>query len=388
MNTNYELLQINNKNIYLVGTAHISSVSVQDVSNVINEIKPDSICIELDEERYKKLSNPNQYAEQDIYKIIKDKKVNFLLANIILASFQKRMAKNLNSESGNEMLEAIKLSKELNCNLELVDRNVGLTFSRIWGSLTFIEKVKLLTTIIGSIFDNEEISEEDLANLKSGDALDAALNEVSKEFPNVKRVLVDERDMFLAHKIKNAKGNSIVAVVGAAHIPGIKKNIVRDYSIDDINSKVKKGFSSKIAKWIIPLTLLALIVYMFIVNFETGVNQLKNWFIINGTFSAIGVLLVGGHPLSIITALIAAPFTSMNPLLAAGFFAGIVEAWVRKPKAKDFENLANDATTIKGFFKNRVTKVLLVVLMANVFSSIGTFVSGADIIKNLINLLK
>lgn len=388
MNTNYELLQINNKNIYLVGTAHISSVSVQDVSNVINEIKPDSVCIELDEERYKKLSNPNQYAEQDIYKIIKDKKVNFLLANIVLASFQKRMAKNLNSESGNEMLEAIKLSKELNCNLELVDRNVGLTFSRIWGSLTFIEKVKLLTTIIGSIFDNEEISEEDLANLKSGDALDAALNEVSKEFPNVKRVLVDERDMFLAHKIKNAKGNNIVAVVGAAHIPGIKKNIVIDYSIDEINSKVKKGFSSKIAKWIIPLTLLALIVYMFIVNFETGVNQLKNWFIINGTFSAIGVLLVGGHPLSIITALIAAPFTSMNPLLAAGFFAGIVEAWVRKPKAKDFENLASDATTIKGFFKNRVTKVLLVVLMANVFSSIGTFVSGADIIKNLINLLK
>lgn len=388
METNYELLQIENKNIYLVGTAHISSVSVQDVSNVINEIKPDSICIELDEERYKKLSNPNQYADQDIYKIIKDKKVNFLLANIILASFQKRMAKNLNSESGNEMLEAIKLSKELNCNLELVDRNVGLTFSRIWGSLTFIEKVKLLTTIIGSIFDNEEISEEDLANLKSGDTLDAALNEVSKEFPNVKRVLVDERDMFLAHKIKHAKGNNVVAVVGAAHIPGIKKSIVNDYSINEINSKVKKGFSSKIAKWIIPLTLLALIIYMFIINFETGVNQLKNWFIINGTFSAIGVLLVGGHPLSIITALVAAPFTSMNPLLAAGFFAGIVEAWVRKPKAKDFENLASDATTIKGFFKNRVTKVLLVVLMANVFSSIGTFVSGADIVKNLINIIK
>ena len=387
MNPNYEQLSIGNKQIYLIGTAHISDVSRRQVNETINEIKPDCICIELDEERYQKMNNPESYEQQDIYKIIKDKKVNFLLVNIILAAFQKRMANQLDTESGNEMREAMTLAKELNCHLELIDRSISLTFSRIWGSLSLFEKAKLLATIIMSIFDNDQISEEELANLKQGEALDAALSEVSKEFPNVKKVLVDERDQFLAYKIKHAPGEKIVAIIGAAHIPGIKANIVKNYSIDDINKKIEVRPSSRILKWIIPIALLTMIILMFIINFDKGVSQLKNWIIINGSFSAIGTLLVGGHILSALVAFVAAPFTSMNPLLAAGFFAGFTEAWIRKPKAKDFESISTDSLTLKGLFSNRVIKVLLVVLSANIFSSIATFISGFDIVKNFLNLL-
>lgn len=379
MNENIVKLNYKDKEIYLVKTAHVSKNSINDVKECIGEVKPDAICIELDEDRYKKISDPEKWSDTDIVKVIKEKKVGFLLVNLILASFQRRMAINMDSNSGGEMLEGIKQAKELNVPLVLADRPIKTTFSRIWNSLALYEKSKLLVSIIGSIFDDEEISEEDLQALKEADALEAALNEVGKEFPNVKKILVDERDAYLSSKIKNAPGKKIVAIIGAAHAGGIERNLDKDIDIDELNVvKKKKGISS-IIKWLIPIAIILIIIYTLWSNRDAGLSQIKSWILWNGTLSALGTLLAFGHPLSILTAFVMAPITSLNPLLAAGWFAGIVEAMIRKPKVKDFENLGEDTNTLKGFWKNRVTRILLIVVFANVFSSIGTFISGLDI---------
>lgn len=379
MNENIVKLNYKDKEIYLVKTAHVSKNSINDVKECIGGVKPDAICIELDEDRYKKISDPEKWSDTDIVKVIKEKKVGFLLVNLILASFQRRMAINMDSNSGAEMLEGIKQAKELNVPLVLADRPIKTTFSRIWNSLGLYEKSKLLVSIIGSIFDDEEISEEDLQALKEADALEAALNEVGKEFPNVKKILVDERDAYLSSKIKNAPGKKIVAIIGAAHAGGIERNLDKDIDINELNVvKKKKGISS-IIKWLIPIAIISIIIYTLWSNRDAGLSQIKSWILWNGTLSALGTLLAFGHPLSILTAFVMAPITSLNPLLAAGWFAGIVEAMIRKPKVKDFENLGEDTNTLKGFWKNRVTRILLIVVFANVFSSIGTFISGLDI---------
>ena len=380
-------LEYQDKELYLVKTAHVSKDSVQDVSRCVDEINPDAICIELDEERYDRLRNPDKWRETDIVEVIKKKQVGMLLVNTILASFQKRMAKSLGSNSGGEMMEGIRLSDERNIPLVLADRSIKTTFSRIWNELDTKEKFKLLMAIIESIFSDEEITEEDLAKLKEADALEAALGEISGQFPTIKRVLVDERDQYLCEKIRSAPGKKIVAIIGAAHSLGIEKYLNSKIDLDELNVvKKKKGLGTYI-KYAIPALIILLIGLTIFRNRDVGLAQIRSWIIWNGGLSALGVLLALGHPLSILTALIMAPITSLNPLLASGWFAGLVEAHLRKPKVKDFEDLADDTSTLKGFWKNGITRTLLVVVFANLFSSIGTFISGIDIVRKFIESL-
>lgn len=388
MNENIVKIDYQGKEIYLVKTAHVSKNSVLDVDECVNEVKPDSICIELDDDRYKKMMDPEKWREMDIVKVIKQKQVGFLLVNVILSSFQKRMAKTMDSTTGAEMMEGIKLAKENNINLVMADRSIKTTFSRIWHKLSTKEKFHLLTSSIESIFEDEEISEEDIAKLKEADALEAALLDIGKEFPTVKKVLVDERDQYLCEKIRTAPGNKIVAIIGAAHANGIKRNIDTPINCDELNVIDKKKTSvSSVIKWLIPIAVIGIIAYTIFKNKDMGLSQLKSWILWNGSLSALGVICALGHPLSIITAFVMAPLTSLNPLLAAGWFAGIVEATIRKPKVKDFEDLSQDTATFKGFWKNRVTKTLFVVIFANLFSTIGTLISGIDIVKKFIEIL-
>lgn len=385
MNENVVSIKYQDKDIYLVKTAHISKNSVQDVIDTFEEVKPDTICVELDQDRYDSLNDQEAWRNSDIIKVIKEKKVGFLMVNIILSSFQKRMANKMDNEnSGQEMITGINLANDNHLNLVLADRSIKNTFKRIWIKLDIKEKVKLIYTIFSSIFEDEDISEEDLEQLKKSDALEAALNEVGKDFPIVKKVLVDERDQYLAYKIKNAPGNKIIAIIGAAHANGIVKNIDQDYSIEELDNITKKKGLSSIIKWLIPLAIIGMVVYTFFQNQNLAMQQIQSWLLWNGSLSAIGTLIAFGHPLSILTAFIMAPITSLNPLLAAGWFAGIVEATIRKPKVKDFEDLATDTSSLKGFWHNGVTHILLVVILANVFSTIGTFISGIDIISKFL----
>lgn len=216
--------------------------------------------------------------------------------------------------------------------------------------------------------------------------LSAALKEVEQQFPLVAEVLIDERNKILAHNIKNAPGTKIVAIVGAAHVPGILDYIKQDYSITEIMEVPQKSLTSKLSGWVLPLLIMTIILLTFSIDTSQGMDQIIKWFLINGTLSAIGTLLAFGHPLSIITAFIAAPITSLNPLLAAGWFAGLTEAYLRKPKVKDLQDINDAMNSIKSMYKNRFTHILLVVVMANVFSSLGTIIASLDIFKSFIDL--
>ncbi|MBR3841257.1 MAG: TraB/GumN family protein [Erysipelotrichales bacterium] len=382
---NIEHITYQDKDIYLIKTAHVSKESVREVHEAIEELQPDVICVELDKGRYESLLNPEAYKQMDIIKIIKEKRTAMVLVNLVLSSYQKRMAKKLEVNSGDEMRAAIEEAKERNLKLVLADRNIQTTFTRVWRAHTFWDKIKLIGGIIGACFDDEDLTEEDLEQLKQTDMLTAALNDISKEFPRFAESLIFERDKYLTAKIREANGKKIVAVIGAAHSIGIKEHINDEISIEELDRIPPKTFLSKISGWIIPAIIIGLILSSFQVDASLGFEQIKSWLLWNGGLSALGTLLVMGHPLSILTAFVAAPFTSLNPLIAAGWFAGLVEAYMRKPRVIDLENLSDDMNSLKGIMNNRFIRILLVVVMANLFSSIATYVSGADIIKNLLS---
>lgn len=378
-------LQFEDKEIIFVGTAHVSKASAEEVKECIERYHPDCVCIELDEDRYETLLHPNQWKNTDLVQVIRSNRAGYLLANIILSSYQRKMASKMEVSTGQEMLQGIESAKEIHAELALVDRKIQTTFTRIWRKHSFWQKCKLIVLLISAIFDDEEISEEDLEELKQSETLEAALSEVSKKFPVIADVLVHERDQVLAYKIKNAPGNKIVAILGAAHIPGVTKEIYQKQDIDELESVPPLSTFDKLKKWIIPILLIVLVISTFSLDSEVGFAQIKSWILWNGSLSALGTLLVKGHILSVLTAFIMAPITSLNPLLAAGWFAGLMEAWIRKPKVADFEDISQDVTSLKGFFKNKVTHILLIVIAANLFSTLGTVISGLDIVKSFLN---
>ncbi len=381
---NVTRIQYDDKEIILVGTAHVSAESVELVRRVITRELPDSVCIELDEQRYESIRNPKSWESTDIVKIVKEKKVGFLIANLILSSYQKKIAKKLDTNVGGEMTEAISCAAEVNAKLVLADRSIQTTFLRIWRKLKLREKLKLLFTLIFSIGEDAEVSDQDLQELLKEDMLEAAISGLRNQFPVVGEVLISERDQYLAYKIKNAPGNKVVAVLGGAHVPGIKTELFKEQDMEEISTVPKKGKFSKVAAWIIPGIVVALLAYAFVISFQTGLEQLSAWVLWTSVLAALFTALSLGHPLSILTSLVVAPFTAIHPMLACGWFAGLVEASIRKPTVQDIQNLQSDVFSIKGIFRNRFLKTLLVVIMSNIGASIGTFVAGTGIIKNLL----
>jgi len=383
---NVHILKKDGKEILLVGTAHVSKDSAREVKELIEQEKPDSVCVELCPARYNSINNQNKWKNMDIITIIKQKKALLLLVNLILSSFQKRLAQQLGINPGQEMIQAISSAKETNAHLVLADRDIQVTFTRVWKKLSLWGKLRILIMLIFSMFGKEKISEEEIERLKSEDVLTVALSELARSFPRLKNTLIDERDQYLAEKIKLAPGNKVIAIVGAGHIPGIKNEIDKGHDLIALTKIPPTSNYLKVLVWGIPLVIIAIIASTFTYSPPTGFDQITQWFLWNGSLSALGALIAMAHPLSILTAFAAAPFSSLNPLLAAGWFAGIVEALIRRPRVEDFEQLGN-ITTLKDFFHNRVTKILLVVAFANLGSMAGTFIGGAKVIQLFINTI-
>lgn len=384
---NITRLEMNGKEYILIGTAHVSKHSAEQVKEVIEAEKPDSVCVELDEQRYQTITEGSKWQEMDIIQVIKEKRASLLLMNLAISSFQNRMAKELGIKAGQEMIQGIESAKDVGAKLVLADRNIQITFSRIWGNLGVRGKAILLSQIITSIFSRDSISEEELEKLKEQDTINAMLNEFTETFPRLKKPLIDERDQYLAQKIKEAPGEKIVAVLGAAHVPGIKEEIKKDHDLKSLRAIPPKSNWPKIIGWSIPVMILAIIVYTFLANPTAGFAQTVSWILWNGSLSALGAAIALGHPLTILTAFIAAPITSLNPLLAAGWFAGLAQAYIRRPSVKDFETLSEDVFSVKGFWQNKVSRILLIVVLANLGSSLGTFIGGADVIRVFIENL-
>lgn len=384
---NITRIEQDGKEYILIGTAHVSKQSAEQVKQVIEEEQPDSVCVELDKQRYESVIKGSSWRDMDIFQVIKEKKATLLLMNIAISSFQKKMAKQFGIKPGQEMIQGIESANEIGAELVLADRNIQITFSRIWGSIDVKGKALLLTQVLAGVFSNETITEEELEKMKTQDSIDSVLREFSESFPRLKTPLIDERDQYLAQKIKEAPGEKIVAVLGAAHVPGITKEIHKEHDLKKLTRRPKKSKAPKIIGWSIPIIIIALIAFTFWTNPMAGWQQVVSWLVWNGGLSAIGTLIAFGHPLAILTALVAAPITSLNPLMAAGWFAGFVQALIKKPQVSDFEALSDDVHTIKGFWHNKVTRILLVIVFANLGSALGTFVAGTDIVRVFINNL-
>lgn len=382
---NITRLNVEGKEIILIGTAHVSKQSAEQVKEVIELERPDSVCIELDEQRYQSITEGDKWKDTDIFKVIKERKAAVLLVNLALSSFQKRMASQLGINAGQEMIQGIESAKEVGANLVLADRNIQITFSRIWHNVSFWGKSQLIAQIIFSIFSNDKITEEELEKMKSQDMLDSILSDFTEHFPKLKTPLIDERDQYLSQKIKGAPGKKVVAVLGAAHVPGIKKEIYEDHDLSTITKIPPKSKVPKIIGWVIPLFIIAMIAFTFYNNPSAGLQQTISWFLWHGSLSALGTAIAFGHPLTILTAFVAAPITALDPVTAAGWFTGFVQALVRKPHVSDFESLSDDVRSVKGFWNNKVTRILLVVVLANLGSSIGTFIGAADVFRLFLN---
>jgi pheromone shutdown-related protein TraB len=371
------------KEILLIATAHVSKESAELVKKVIEEERPDSVCIELDEDRYQSLTKPKVWEDTDLIKVIKQKKVGFMVANLFLGSYQKKMAVKLGNPVGGEMIQGMESAKETGATLVLADRNIQTTFMRIWRKLKFWDKIKLVGSLLFTSEDETDITSDDLQKLLEEDMIEAAMAGLKKEFPKIGEILISERDQYLAAKIKEAPGKKVVAVLGGGHVPGIKQEIFKEQNLEEISIVPPASRMSKVVGWIIPLLITGILVYSFVVNFETGLQQLSAWVLWTGLLAAAGTALTLAHPLSILTSFVAAPLTTLHPLLACGWFTGLAEAALKKPTVKDVQNVQTDIFTIKGFYKNRLLKTVLVMFMANLGASIGTFIAGTSLIRNL-----
>lgn len=369
---------VDDKEVYLIGTAHVSKESVEDVKTTVDLINPDTICVELCKSRYKSIVQRDKWKKMDIFKIVKEKKALFLLAQLIMSSFYKRLGEQLDVKPGAEMFMGIDLAKEKEKELVLADRNIEITLKRVWGYLNFWNKAKMAAQLFASILVSEEIDEKMIEELKNQDQLANVLDTFAKSFPQVKNRLIDERDIYLAQKIREAPGKTIVAVVGAGHVPGICEHIKSENSLEPLMVIPPKSIMPKLIAWSIPMAVTAIIIIGFFKgDTKQSIDNIYIWVLVNGSFSALGALLAFAHPLTIIASFFAAPLTSLNPMIAAGWVSGLVQAIVKKPTVMDMENLPNSITTLKGFWLNPVSRILLVVALANLGSFIGTFVAGS-----------
>ncbi len=367
-------LNYEDKEIIIVGTAHVSKESAELVTTIIEDEKPDTVSVELCQSRYQSILDREKWQNMDIIKVIKEKKAFLLLSNLLLAAFQKRIADKLDIKPGQEMIMAVETANSVGSEIHLADREIRITLSKTWRIMGLWNKLKLFFQFLLSLGEVDEISEEEIENLKNQDVLQSLLSEVEKSHPILRDILIDERDQYLAEKIRTAPGKKIVAVVGAGHVPGIKKYWNSDISIEELESIPPKTKMAGLFKWGLPLLIMALFIYGFFHGgSEVGTHMIKWWFLANGVLAGIGAIIALAHPLTILAAILAAPLTSLNPMIAAGWVSGLVEAFLRKPRVKDFQNLQDDITSAKGFWKNAVTRILLVVVLTNVGSMIGTF---------------
>lgn len=371
------VLQVDGKQVYLVGTAHVSKQSVEDVRKTVEEARPDVVCVELCQARYQSIIQRDSWEKMNIFKVLRERKGVFLFAQLIMTGFYRRLGKKFGVEPGAEMIEGVEAAKRVNAELVLADRNIEVTLKRVWGHLGFWRKMGLLSQLLLSCLGGEKIDEETIEEMKKQDQLEVLMAEFSQKYPDIKRRLIDERDVYLAEKIRTAPGNTIVAVVGAGHKPGIEQHIHQPQDLEEITRIPPPSIWPKIIQWGIPVLICALVAYSFFKGGrEQGIENIFIWFLVNGIFSAIGTAAALAHPLAILAAFLAAPFTSLNPMIAAGFAAGIVQALVHKPTVADFKALPDDLETVKGFWRNSVIKVFMVLVLANVGSMIGTWVAG------------
>ncbi len=365
------------KTLYLVGTAHVSKESVELVEDTINRVNPDTLSVELDDKRFERMTNKDKFLDINIIEILKNKQMFYFIGQFILAMFQRKIAEKTGSLPGREFTRAIEMAKERNMRIVLADRDIGITLKRAWRLTRFRDKFKLIAGLGAS--ESVDIENMDIEQLKSFDVMEKIMEEFAEELPATKRALIDERDVYLAEKIREGLGDTTVAVVGAGHVPGMLKVLGSTGTPNDLTELEYVPPAApvgKILKWAIPVIIIGIFAWGFFTGGrEVAGEVLVYWVLINGILTAIGCLVSFAHPLTTISGFLAAPLTSLNPTIGAGFVTGIIQAMLVKPRVRDFEELRDSAMHVRGWWTNRVTRVFLVFFFSSLGSAIGTFVA-------------
>ncbi len=370
--------------IVLIGTAHVSEKSVAEVKASIRNLKPDIVAVELCRGRYDSLKGNVQESQVPIKDILSEGKINYYIIHWLLAYVQKKIGDDMGVKPGAEMLAAIEEAESAGAKIALIDRDIQVTLQRFWGKMKFLEKVKMIGSLLGGLIGIGKGTEIDIDQITEHDVVTALVSELRGFAPTAAEVLIDERDAYLAGSIVNvaAGGNkTVVAVIGAGHKPGVTNYLKNPKTIPPLSSLMeipKKRFGiGKILGFGFVGIVLAFFLLLFLSNVSLKVILIAFacWFIITGVLSAVGTLLAGGHPYSIVTAFSVAWLTTLHPLIAAGWFAGLVEAKQRNPTTADIKALAG-VETFKDMFKNKFMRVLLVASFANIGSATGAFIAA------------
>ena len=372
----------------LLGTAHVSRASVEAVKQMSDSGDFDAIAVELCPARHLALTKEQQWKEMDLYRIIREKKAGLVMANLALGAYQRRIAEQFGIEPGAELKAAAEAAVKHELPLQLIDRDLATTLKRSYRAVPWYKRMMLTTGLVMSTVSSDEIDEEQIEKLKEGDILESTFTEFAEQSPELYGALIAERDRFMAARLRQENvdnaGQRILVVIGAGHLEGLAKYLAEDEQ--DAQAEVTRLSALPPAKrWLkfIPWVIAALVLTGFYLGFskspELGWELVTLWVVINGGFAALGALIARAHPITILSAMIAAPLTSLNPAIAAGMVTGMVESWLRKPKVSDLERLRDDATTLKGWFKNPATRILMVFFFSNLGSAIGTWVAGFQI---------
>ena len=388
-------LKVNDCAITLLGTAHVSKVSADKVQELIATGQYDAVAVELCPSRHKVLVNPDAIAKMDLFQVIKSGQASMVAASLALGAFQQRMAEQFGIEPGAEMRVAIKDAQAAKLPVILIDREIGTTMKRIYHSVPWWKRFNLFAGLLASVISNEKVSTEEIEKLKQGDVLESSFSQFAENEQDLFRPLISERDTYMsARLIKECQENNyqhVLAVIGAGHLPGMSKQLEAGDIRDPDNTIAALDIIPASSPWlkIIPWSIVALIFVGFGIGFsrspEMGASMIIEWIVINGGLSALGAAIALAHPLSILTAFVAAPITSLNPTIGAGMVVAAVEIYFRKPKVEDFNRLRTDATTLKGWWNNRVTRTLLIFILSTLGSAVGTYVAGFRIFEQLSN---
>ena len=376
------------RTILLIGTAHVSQHSVDLVTEVIENERPDCVCIELDDKRFQALQDEKRWQKLDLKAIIRKKQLSTLMVSLMMASYQKKLGENLGVAPGAELLAAATCAKRLGIPISLCDRDIRITLRRAWKSTSLFKKGYLLASLFAGLFDTEEIDEKRLEELKKQDVLTELMAEMGESLPDMKKVLIDERDIYLAEKIKATPGKHLVAVVGAGHVNGILERFSSDNSLAlsriETIPPVSRGW--KTAGWLIPLIILSSIA---IIGLQKGAavagDNIIYWILANGIPASIGAILALAHPATIISAFAAAPVTSLTPVIGAGYVTAFVQVMTQPPVVKEFETVSEDIGRLKGWWQNKLLRVFLVFFLTGFGSAIGTYIGGYEIIRTLMS---
>jgi pheromone shutdown-related protein TraB len=380
------VVRAGDREIVVIGTAHVSRESVELVRRAIAELHPEAVAIELDPKRFEALSRPDRFESLDLREVIRNRQLATLGLNLALAAYQRSLGLALGVKPGAELLEAAQCAEQAGIPVALCDRDVRVTLRRAWHALSFWKRVVLLTGFSAALFERAELSEEDLRELRRTDVLSRLLAELGRAFPGLKRVLIDERDAYLAERIRQTPGRRIVAVVGAGHLEGVVRALERDEPVDlaALSTTPRASRLAHVLGWGIPaLVLLSLFVIGLRDGGAVAGENVAFFALATGLPSAAGTLLALGHPAAVLSALLLAPLTALSPLIGIGHVTALVQSWMRPPLVRELSSALDDLGSLAGIWRNRLLRVLLVFALSTLGGILGTWVGGARLVASL-----